>query len=212
MAEGEGSQEGRLPDHEALAVGLQGLPGNGPQHAGGRPLLEALRTLPAPCPGAPSHRPRGAWPRPTRRWGLNGRYWSPDPADIIGETSSGHPACALRKCQSVFPQENTSGPWAWGSGSPALSSYREGTTPPPPPAIPQASQRERGPSACSPAGMGSPLSKDGAHPGRGQAHPGQGRQVSSRSPERALHWSEVTQRPARGHAGPQGPSPTGWRL
>lgn len=27
-AEGKGSQEGRLPDHEALAVGLQGLLGN----------------------------------------------------------------------------------------------------------------------------------------------------------------------------------------
>lgn len=80
------------------------------------------------------------------------------------------------------------------------------------PPIPQTSQRERGPPACSPAGMGSPLSKDGAHPGRGQAHPGRGWQVSSRSPERALHWSEATQRPARGHAGPQGPGPTGRRL
>lgn len=27
-AEGKGSQEGRLPDHKSLAMGLQGLPGN----------------------------------------------------------------------------------------------------------------------------------------------------------------------------------------
>lgn len=124
---------------------------------------------------------------------------------------SGRPACALMEMPVCFPAGKHK--WALGLGlwQPSAVILRGGHKPPRPP-IPQASQRERGPPACSPAGMGSPLSKDGAHPGRGQAHPGRGWQVSSRSPERALHWSEATQRPARGHAGPQGPGPTGRRL
>lgn len=161
--------------------------------------MEALQMLLALCPTAPCHRPSGARPRPTREWGLNGRYWSRGPADR--NTVRPSSLCPHGNGQSVFPQENTGGPGVWGSGRPALSFYREDASPP----VPQGSQQEQGPPACSPGGRGPPLSEDRAHPGRG-------RQVSSRSPERAIHQSKATQHPAGGRAGPRGPGPTRRRL
>lgn len=156
---------------------------------------------PGPVPQGACHRPSGARPRPTRGWGLNGCYWSWDPADIIAETPSGRPACALKETASPFSHRKTQvgpGSGLWQTSAVILQGGRESARPSGLPA-------RAGPSCLLPRGMG-------PTPRRGQGPP-QAR-TAGEQPEPREGPSPVPGHvaPCRGRAGPRGPGPTGRRL
>lgn len=171
--------------------------------------------VPGPVPQGACHRPSGARPRLTRGWGLNGCYWSRGPADIIAESLSGRPACALKETASPFSRRKTQvgpGSGLWQAGAVILQGGRE-------PARRSGLPARAGPSCLLPRGTG-PTPRRGQGPPRARTageqsepregpSPVQGHLAPCRGPcwasEARSHWPET----AKGRLGldPAPPSP-----